>query len=368
MDGMKRARAGAITSAVGIALNLLLAAAKITAGVIFGLVSVAADGFNNLSDCGSSAVALASFKISEKPADKEHPYGHRRAEYVASMIIGFFVLFVAAELLRESVLKIVEGTVFVGAYIVFIVLGVSIAVKAGMFFFYRIQAKRLRSDALRAAATDSACDCLATLAVIIGVVISRYACVPVDGWVSIAVALFILWQGIVILREAGSKLLGQAPDSELVNGIRTRLLQGAGVLGIHDLRVYGLGRDSYVATAHIEMDSSMPALESHAVLDALEQEISDMYGVILTAHLDPVDLSDAEARELESIVRKEVEGIAEGINLHDFRLVRGVKDKLIFEAGVPFSCPETDKDLLDKIASIVRNISDCEPVVTIERE
>ena len=368
MDEKKRARAGSITSAVGIALNLVLAAAKITAGIVFGLVSVAADGFNNLSDCGSSVVSLASFKISEKPADKEHPYGHRRAEYVASMIIGFFVLFVAAELLRESVVKIVEGTAFPGTNIVFIVLGISIAVKAGMFVFYRIQAKQLQSDALHAAATDSACDCLATLAVIVGVLITRYAGVPADGWVSILVALFILWQGIRILMEAGSKLLGQAPDNNLVNSIHTCLSGESRVLGIHDLRVYGFGRDAYVATVHIEMDASLPALEAHAVLDSLEQQIADMYGVNLTAHLDPVDLNDTEARDLESKVRSAVEGIAEGLELHDFRLVRGVKNKLIFEAGVPFSCPGTDNELLEKISSVVRNICDYEPVVTVERE
>ena len=211
---------GALTGAIGMVCNVLLAAAKITVGLIFGLVSVVADGFNNLSDCGSSAVTLVAFRISEKPADKEHPYGHRRAEYIAALVTGFFVLFFAAELVRESIEKIVSKVLPETSWVVYLVLAISVAVKAGMFVFYRVMAKKLQSDSLKAAATDSLCDCIATTAVIVGVVILQFTDFPADGWAGIIVAAFVLWQGVKIVKDASSKLLGQAPSADLLGKIK----------------------------------------------------------------------------------------------------------------------------------------------------
>ena len=367
LDPKKRARAGTAASFAGMICNILLAAAKITVGLLFGLISVAADGFNNLSDCGSSAVALVSFRISEKPADKEHPYGHRRAEYVAAMIIGFIVLFLAVELFRESINKIMESPKVAANWVVFLVLGISIALKAGMFVFYRISASKLQSDALRAAATDSLCDCVATAAVIIGAYLSMYAGVAVDGWFGIAVALFIAVQGIRLLIEMGSKLVGQAPDEQLVKNIKAFLLSGRNVLGVHDVRVLSYGRDIYFATAHVEMDSAIPPLEAHAVLDGLESGVLNEFGVNLTAHLDPVDLRDTEARELERSVKANLCGLAEGLEVHDFRVVRGVKTKLIFDACVPFSCKISEAELLEKIKERLCLPENFELVIVVER-
>lgn len=367
MDSVRRARTGAIVSLAGIACNVALAAAKITVGLLFGLVSVIADGFNNLSDCGSSVVSLVSFRIAEKPADREHPYGHRRAEYVASMIIGFIVLFLAAELVRESVEKIIGGSIFEGTYIVYAVLGVSVAIKAAMFVFYRAYAKKLQADTLRASAIDSACDCIATLAVLAGVLISHYANLPADGWAGVAVALFIAWQGGLILKEAGSKLLGQAPDVQLINSIHMRLLSGEGVLGVHDLRVYPFGREKYFATAHVEMDGNIPSLEAHSVLDGLEHSVAEEFGVELTCHLDPVDLSDTEARELEEKVRTLALQICEGLELHDFRLIRGKRAKIIFDIAVPFSCKKTDSQLHAELENCVHGVGEYDTVITIDR-
>lgn len=364
----ERARAGVAVSCIGMGCNILLAASKIAAGFIFGLVSVAADGFNNLTDCGSSAVSLISFRISEKPADKKHPYGHRRAEYVAAMIIGFIVLFLAVEVLRRSIEKIAEGAPFTDAWVIFLVLGLSVAVKAGMFIFYRVTAKKLQSETLRAAAIDSLCDCIATSAVIVGAIASKYSGVSVDGWLGIAVALFIAVQGVKLLIETGSKLLGQAPDAKLVEGVRTFLLSGEKVLGVHDLRVLVYGRGIYYATAHVEMDAAIPSLEAHAVLDALECGVLSNFGVNLTAHLDPVDLADTEARRLETFVRSALANLEEGLEIHDFRVVRGVKTKLIFDVGVPFSCKLSNTSLCDKIQHRLQLSQNYELVITVEKE
>ena len=359
---------GAITSAVGIICNIALAASKITVGALFGLVSVMADGFNNLSDCGSSVVSFVSFFIAEKPADEKHPYGHRRFEYIAAMITGFLVLFLAVELFRSSIDKIAVGEISDPSIIVYIVLAVSVTVKCAMFIFYRIMAAKLNADALRAAATDSLCDCIATTAVIIGIIILQFTGFPADGYMGIAVALFIVWQGVKILFEAGSKLLGQAPDKELLEKIKQCVLGEEGVLGIHDLHVYSYGNGVYFATVHVEMDAETPAIQSHSVLDNIELKIKNDLGVMLTAHLDPIDLQDKEAIELENRVRAVAEKLDCALNLHDFRLVRGAKDKVIFDAVVPYSCKIKDAELKKSLEDIVLDLGDYETIITIERE
>ncbi len=364
----RQTKRGQIASAVGIALNALLAALKMTFGIMFGLVSLLADGVNNLSDCGSGTVSLVSLRISNKPADKEHPYGHQRAEYIASMFIGFFVLLLAVELFRESVEKIIAGVLPEAFWGIYLLLGVSVLVKAFMFFLYRYAAKKEGADTLRAAAKDSACDCIATFAVAAGLLLSRYCGVAADGWAGLAVALFIVWEGVQILREASSKLLGQAPDPAVLDKIRAVIAEGNGVLGLHDLRAYRFGPDKLFATVHVQMDASLPALLSHEALDKIERKVFSELGVELTVHLDPVDLHDEEARLLEERIRAASEGITDGLNLHDFRLVRGVKKVLVFEAGVPYSCPKTDGEIADDLKRAVRILSDAEPAVTVERE
>lgn len=361
-------RRGQIASAIGIGCNVVLAALKITFGLLFSLVSVAADGVNNLSDCGSGVVSLVSQRISVKPADKEHPYGHQRAEYIASLMIGFFVLLLAVELFRESIEKILSGDSAQSFWGIYVLLGASVAVKAGMFVLYFIVGKQVGSDSLKASAKDSACDCIATLAVGVGLVISEFTGFAADGWAGLLVALFIVWAGVGIVREASSKLLGRAPDPALIENLRKTITETEGVLGLHDLKVFRYGPQKYFATAHIEMDASLSAVASHEVIDGLERKILEETGVELTGHLDPVDCSDEEAKELEERIRAAADGIVEGLDLHDFRLVRGVKKKIIFEAAVPFSCSRKDGEIRAELERLVRLISDCEPIISVERE
>lgn len=363
-----RARTGAAVSAAGMVLNLLLAAAKITAGALFGLVSVIADGFNNVGDCCCGAVSAVSFRVSEKPADKEHPYGHHRAEYVFSMVIGFLVLAFAVELGRESVEKIISGALSNVNAVIYAVLGASIAVKSSMAALFAVFSKKLDSEELRAASLDSACDCAATAAVITGALFSQYMSLPADGWAGVAVALFILWQGFKIVREAGSELLGHAPDPELLKSIKSIILSGDGVLGIHDLHVYGYGKGVYYATAHIEMDAKTDALSSHAVIDGLERRICDELNVSLTAHLDPVDLQDSEALALAEKLRESLAAVLPEAEAHDIRLIRGAKNKLVFDVGIPFSSELTDAEARKLIEEACAALGDFACAATLERE
>ena len=365
---MEKAKIGNLVSWIGILLNFLLAAAKITFGALFGFVSIVADGVNNLSDTGSGIVGIVSFRIAAKPADKEHPYGHQRAEYVASMLIGFLVLLIAVELMRESIEKIIAWQVGEVTLWAFLLMGISVLVKAGMSIMYRVAAKRTGSDVLSASAIDSLSDCIATFAVIVGMLVSRYAGVPFDGIAGLVVVVFILIEGIGIVKKESSKLLGQAPDPELVAKVKEILLAGEGVLGLHDLKLFRYGPQKFYATAHIEMDAGLPAVETHAKIDLLERAVLAQTGVELTAHFDPVDPSDEEAKELESRIRAAVDGMYEGINLHDFRLVRGEKDKIIFEVGVPYTLQAEDEEVKSAMVSAVKFLTDAEPVITVERE
>ena len=372
-----KSNAGVAASAVGIACNTALAAAKIGVGLLSGVGAGTAGGFNNPSGCGSSVVSLVSFKVSAKPADKEHPYGHRLAEYIAAMITGFFVLFLAVELVRDSIEKLVAGEYGSTPRFVFIVLGASVVIKAGMFVFYRATAKKIDSDALRAAATDSICDCAATAAIhcdfpapapaAVGLVVLPLSGFPADSIAGLLVALFIVWQGLKILLEACSKLLGQAPAKETLDKIRDIALSHEGVLGLHDLRVYSYGKGVSFATAHIEMDAALPALASHTVVDAVEREVEQKLNLTLSAHLDPVDLADEDAPETEIKVRDTVESTAEGVELHDFRIIRGVATRAVFDVGVPFSCKKPNDIISDEIGEKVRALG-FEPVITVDRE
>ena len=362
------ANKGVLISAIGIVCNILLAAAKLAIGLIFGLVSVVADGFNNLSDCGSSAVTLVAFRISDKPADKEHPFGHRRAEYVASLVTGFFVLFFAVELARESIEKVISNVLPETSWVVYLVLAISVAVKAGMFVFYRVMANRLQSDSLKAVAVDSLCDCISTTAVIVGVLLVQFADFPADGWIGILVALFVLWQGVKIIKDAGSKLLGQAPSAELLGKIKDIICAHEEIIGMHDLRVYTYGKDRIFSTVHVEMDANLSSLDAHAILDGIEHEVKDLLGVSLTAHFDPIDLQDQEALDLEVRVRDALKGVAQDLELHDFRLVRGVTNKIIFDVEAPYSCKKSDDELLQIIEKSLMGVVEYKTLITIERK
>lgn len=362
-----RIRQGIFASLVGIVCNLLLSAGKLACGLIFGLVSVTADGVNNLNDCLGGAVQLVSFSIAGKPADEEHPFGHRRAESVAAVITGMFILFTAVELLRESLGSVLAGELCSAPAVVFALEGVSIAVKAGMFLFYRNRAKKIGSDALGAGALDSLCDCAATFAVLAGMALSRFG-IAADGWTGIAVSLFIVWQGARVLKEASSKLLGRAPDPELLKKLKEILSSCKESLGYHDLRVFTYGNGISFATVHVEMDATLPSLAAHAVLDGLESRAEAETGVLLTTHLDPVDLADGDAEALKREMSACSKKITEGIELHDFRLVRGAKTTVIFEAGVPFSCKLKDGEIRAKLTEELLCLGDYKPVITIERE
>lgn len=366
----QREKHGKIASVIGIIFNVLLAGAKIAVGSIFGALSILADGLNNLSDCGSSVMSLVSFKLANKPADEEHPFGHERIEYVLSMAVAFIILIIAFELLKESIIKIINPEQVEFSYLIIGVLFGSIVIKIGLFIYNRIIAKKINSEILKATSVDCLSDSVATSVVLIGMIISKIFAISLDGYLGVVVALFIGFSGVNILKETMSHLVGKAPEKEVVESIKDRILAHKEVYGIHDLSVYCYGPNKYFASVHIEMDASVDVLESHEIVDKIEQEFFENTNIVLTGHLDPIVVNDEEVNIMRRKVSECVKRIDERFSMHDFRMVKGPQvTNLIFDVAVPYDIKITDSDIRAQLAEEIKVLGNCyKLVVKIEKQ
>ncbi len=354
-DHKVRENYGKMAGIVGICCNALLSAAKIIAGWLFKSVSILADGVNNLSDATSSLVTLIGFKLSGRPADKEHPFGHARMEYVSGLVVAFFIVLVGFDLTKSSFDKIIHPEAADFSVISVVILGVSILLKLWMFFFNRKVGKLIDSTTLEATAADSRNDVLMTSAVLVCAVVSRLTnFAMLDGIVGLAIAVFIVISGIKLVSETLSPLLGEAPNKELVTETLEKLRGYDGVLGVHDLMVHDYGPGRCFASVHVEMDAKNDILKSHDICDNIERDFQGE-GVNLVVHLDPIITDDEETNELKRMTAKLLASKDYGITMHDFRVVKGyTHTNLIFDVVVPFDCKLSDDDLKQSIQQMVR--------------
>ena len=365
----KRTKYGSIASIIGIVVNVLLATGKMAIGAIFGVISVLADGLNNLTDCGSSVISTISFKLSSKPADKEHPFGHQRIEYICSLAVAFIVLLVAFETAKESIAKIISPSEVAFSYWIIGVLIGSVILKFLLFIFYRTVAKKINSSILKASSVDSLNDCISTFVVIISFLISKFTGFNVDGIAGALVSLFIAYSGIVILKEVFSNLIGKAPDEEMLKKIKEKILSYENVLGVHDLSVYSYGPNKYFASAHVEVDAKIDVLISHELVDKIEKDFIDSMGIVLTGHLDPIVTDDERVNQLKAKIEKIVTKMDERFSIHDFRIVFGEKrTNVLFDVAVPYECCLTKAEIKSNLENEVAKIDEkyC-LVVTIEQ-
>lgn len=371
-DPRVRARYGVFSGIVGILVNLLLFAGKLIVGVIFTSVAIMADAFNNLSDAGSSIVSMVSFRISAKPADRDHPFGHARIEYLASMIVSFLILLIGFELITESISSIRNPSDSPIDIIAMVILGASILMKVWLFFFYRGVGKKIDSGVLKASAFDSLSDVISTSAVLVTTIIIHFTGFTIlDGIVGLIVACLIIVGGIKILRENMNSILGEAPSEEIVDGIREVVREYPEALGIHDLIVHNYGPGHTIASLHIEVDGTQDLFALHDVIDNIERQMREQLQIECTVHMDPIAVNDPIVNELREKVTDLLPAIGEGISLHDFRVVTGPSHtNLIFDMAVPFEIKMTEKGATDKISSLVKeNIGQeyyC--VVTVDRK
>ena len=364
----KRTFLGKMASIVGIIVNIFLAVGKILVGTLFGVISVFADGLNNLTDCGSSVISMISFKLSSKPADKEHPFGHERIEYICSLVVAFIILLVAFETIKESVNKIISPTDLTFSFIVIAVLGASILAKLGLFFYYKGVAKKIDSSILGATAVDSLSDCVSTSVVLVSFLVSKFAGYNIDGYAGVLVSLFIGYSAIGILKEVFSHLIGKAPDEQLLTQIKEKVLSYDGVLGVHDLSVYSYGPNKYFASVHVEVDAKIDVLISHELVDLIEKDFLEKTGIVLTGHLDPIVIDDERVNQLKTKIVKIVTDIDTSFSLHDFRVVFGEnRTNILFDIAVPYDTKMSKDEIKAILDSEVAKLDEryC-LVVTIE--
>lgn len=366
----KRAFYGKLASFVGIVVNVFLAVGKIIVGTLFGVVSVFADGINNLTDCGSSVISIISFKLSAKPADKEHPFGHERIEYIFSLVVAFLIFFVAFETVKESFSKIIEPSEFAFSTWVLIMLAVSIVSKLCLFFYYKVMSRKIDSSILKATSIDCLTDCVSTTVVLVSFLIGNFSGVNIDGYAGVFVSLFIGYSAINILKEVFSTLIGKAPDEKLINEIREKILSYKGVLGVHDMSVYSYGPNKYFASVHIEVDAKADVLDSHELVDLIEKEFLQSTGIVLTGHLDPIVTDDERVNTLRAQIEDILKEIDERLSLHDFRMVFGEsRTNVLFDVAIPYDFKLSKEEikalieekvaLIDKKYCLVITIEPC---------
>ena len=372
-DPTVRKNYGTLSSIVGITVNFILAAFKMLAGLLSGSVAIIADAFNNLCDSGTSVITLISFKISSKPADKEHPFGHARIEYIASMIVSFIILLVGAELLLDSgktLLGIGEAKNTDITNVTIIILGVSILLKLWLGLFYRKIAKTIDSTVIAAASADSFSDSFATAAVLASSIIIKITnWVILDAIVGIAVSIPIIIAGLRILNETKDILLGEGPVDETVKDIERIIAEFPDIIGIHDLMVHNYGPNRFVASLHAEVDGKKDIYYLHDMIDNAERSINEELQITCTIHMDPIVTDDENVNELKSFLIETMKENGLDLPIHDFRTVIGqTHTNMIFDVVLPFDHPMTADEVKEKIISAVKaKRANCYCVIVVDR-
>ena len=308
-----------------------------------------------MTDAGSSVVTLVGFRLSSRPADREHPFGHERIEYITGFVISFIILMLGLELIKSSVTKIFVPEPLDFSLVTVIILALSILAKLWMYRFNRKLGKTISSDALLATAADSLSDAAATGAVLLSLIISYFTSWNLDGYMGVLVALMIMWTGIGVMRKTLNSLLGEAPDAQLVQTIEDLVLKNEKVIGIHDLIVHSYGPNRFFASVHAEVSASEDILASHDAIDNIEREALDQYGIVLTIHMDPVETDNEMVNELRNFTIKAVRSVDERLSIHDFRVVAGpTHSNLIFDVAIPLEFNRSQEDIAKAIEAKIK--------------
>lgn len=358
-DPKVREEYGKLAGIVGVVSNLIICTIKIVAGLLASSISIIADGINNLADAASSVITLIGFKLAAMPEDEEHPYGHARIEYIAGLIVSIIIIFVGFSLAKESVTNIFNPVDVHFTNLTIVILVVSIALKLWQATFNYSAGEKINSTALKATAADSRNDCLSTGAVLVSALIAKFTGLNIDAYLGVAVAAFIIFSGIGLIKETISPLLGESPDEDLVRDIAECALAYDGVLGIHDLVVHNYGPGKIFASIHIEVDADNDIMESHDLVDNIEKELSQKHRIILVAHLDPIKIDCPiieEIKEPLEICIAEIEGVR---NIHDLRCVPGTTHtNIIFDVVMEHGCKYTEKEIINMVNKKIKEVNE----------
>lgn len=350
---------GTLGSIMGIAVNIILAVSKIFAGIISGSISVTADAINNLSDAGSSIISLIGVKISAKPADKGHPYGHGRIEYISALAVSVLVFLMGIELFKDSFIKIKHPVPVNFSPVALCILVLSIIAKLWLGFFNKNLGKKIKSAPMIAVMKDSFSDCLATGVAAISIIVSAFSDISIDGYLGIFVACFILLAGFNILKETLGELLGNPPEKEYVEMIENKILSYEHIVGVHDLIVHDYGPSRRFASAHAEVPANIDLMEAHDVIDLIERDIMSEMGLMISIHMDPIIVDDERINSLRQMTTDIVKEIDSELSIHDFRVVEGpTHTNLIFDILLPHDHKHSHEDICKTIDTKLSKIDE----------
>jgi len=355
-----RKKYGVISGGFGIFLNILLFSMKLAVGLSSGSISIIADAFNNLSDAGSSVITMIGFRIAAHEADRDHPFGHGRSEYISGLIVSVIILVMAIELIRSSVSKILhpEKVDFTPAVLLILVIG--ILIKLYMYYYNKSLGTKIASAALRATATDSLSDALATFAVLLSTIVGHLSGLHIDGWCGVFVGILILLGGIQAARDTIGPLLGQAPDPAFIKKIQDIVGQYDQVLDMHDLIVHDYGPGRRMISLHAEVPATGDILALHDTIDVIEKRLQRELNCSAVIHMDPVMNDDAETIRCHELMAHILAGIDKDLTLHDFRIVKGpTHTNLIFDLVVPYHMSCTVGELKDEIERRLQQANPC---------
>lgn len=365
-----RNRYGVLTGAVGIGLNFLLFVGKFIAGLITSSISVTADAFNNLSDAGASVITICGYKFAEKPADDDHPFGHGRVEYIASLLVSIIIIVMGFELGLSSIEKIITPAEITFDYVSLGILIASILVKFYIFIYNRGIGKLINSAPMKATATDSLSDCISTVAVIVGLVVYTVFGLNIDGYIGILVAVFILKAGFEAVKDSLAPIIGERADEEYVADVKNTVLSYENIIGVHDLIVHNYGVGENVISMHAEVPAEMGFMEAHELIDTIENDLKKKYASCVTLHMDPVEADTETSIKYKMLVNKIVKEIDPDMSIHDFRMTDGLKNRnLIFDVEVPFKVKLSDGEVSERISKRIKEEDDgLNAVITVDKK
>lgn len=358
-DDKVRNSYGVVGGIVGILINVILFAIKLSVGLIVSSIAIMADAFNNLSDAASSLITILGFKLSNKPADREHPFGHGRIEYLSALIVAFMVMLVGLQFIKSSFERIVNPTTVIFELVPFILLFVSIFLKVWLSRFNKFMGEKINSAALKASSVDALGDVFTSTCVVISFLAANFTSFPVDGYIGMVVAVFIVYSGFSLVKDTISPLLGEAPDPELVNAIKEKVLSYDNILGTHDLIVHNYGPGKCMASIHAEIPSDISVVTIHEIVDKAEREISEALKIYLVIHIDPICVIEGEVKEAYEEILSLIDEYDYIDSIHDFRVIgEGDVKNLIFDVVIECTkeCAETDEALINKISDRVKKI------------
>lgn len=349
---------GSLTGIVGIICNAILFAVKLTIGIFINSVSVMADAFNNLSDAASSVVSFIGAKLAGRPADKEHPFGHGRMEYISALAVCFLILQVGISLFKSSFEKILNPETVKFNPILTGILVLSILVKLWLMLLNRKLGKRINSTVMLATATDSMGDVLVTLVTVISTIIAGLTDWQIDGYMGIVVSIFVMLSGIGIVKDTLEPLLGEAVDRDAYKKVTSLVESYPGIVGTHDLIIHNYGPSHRMATIHAEVPNDIDFEVAHVTIDKIERDVHDIMDIYLVIHMDPVEMNDVKVIEKRDIVTELVKRLDENVSIHDFRIVNGeYQTNLIFDLVIPYSYTRDEENrLLTRIMEETRKL------------